>query len=174
MTGQDVAEAFIALIVDNITTLNADADLVASGFQFSDVAMPETAGVTDQYKLIKPYDPIVVHEGLTVAVSVGSDRVIQRLAPYFAEREYPIAIICYLFGPGIEDPEKVRHAKTGITRCLSTLLMGRHRITTATGGSLYKIEVGDREYGAGNKKMMVDKTVHYAALALTARSMEQE
>jgi len=173
MTGLDAAEAIKGVLLAGINTLNADTQLVASGFAFSAVAMPSTTGVTDTYKFFKAYDPVKVFEGLTVAVIAGSDRVIQRMTTCVTEREFPITIAVYLLGDGIKDPEKIRYAKAGAVRAITSLLSGTRSIAT-NDGTLYALKMGDRNYGLGLKIQQGDFTVHVATIEMTARYISSE
>lgn len=162
MTADHAAQAIIDLIVANLLTLNANTDLLASGYAFSTQAMPETTDDTSPYKYLKVGDRRSIAEGLTVCAIPRGDELTERLTQDLAERKARVTIACYF--RGCKDPAVATEARRGAVDALYALLCLNRTITLSPVGIFYGCTVGDRLYGSDMKVDMQGELIPVAIL----------
>lgn len=127
MTGYDVAQAILDIIAANAVTLNANADLAASGYALSLEPDP-LEGSTDPFRFLKLEDREAMPDGLNIFVTPDEERDSKRFSGWLVHKEITVYISCYLAGAtaanrvGGVDMEKVKRAKRGLIEGLTGLL----------------------------------------------------
>jgi hypothetical protein len=157
MTTETVSQALMDALLANIATVNASAQLAATGYAISEAAAPPSAGDSSPYTWIKLDDRGRLEKtpGITVCFIPQDSTNAPAMAPYIARRDFSVSIVAYIQGEA--DPQKRILVASGVTEALVALYNSATLRTVALAdGAVHQCRVGRdsrQGFAAGETKM---------------------